>query len=234
MKPLQGYLDFFLIRASRGPFRLKYKIQGPSHIHIPMGKLLLRCLWKNGLPLQSKTGNHSHPDMISGARNIPQSALPKLMILYTWDGCLMESLEVPKGSQATCSVWCGSLGGYGANAWEISLLSIWFWVHGQILHSCGDISVLLVLWQCCWGLSGVQSSKSRLLTCLIGKTQLFWTQCIGIRPRLAERGKSLGFSRVAAGTWGIFSSYGGDVHSKLEFAQWSQDTCLGMRDNSVM
>ena len=24
------------------------------------------------------------------------------MILYTWDGCLRESLEVPKGSQATC------------------------------------------------------------------------------------------------------------------------------------
>ena len=31
------------------------------------------------------------------------------------------------------------------------------------------------------------------------------------------RGKPHGFSRVAAGTWGIFSSYGGDVHSKLEF-----------------
>ena len=32
-------------------------------------------------------------------------------------------------------------------------------------------------------------------------------------------GKSHGFTRVAAGTWGIFSSYGGDVHSKLEFLQ---------------
>ena len=37
MKPLQGYLDFLLIRASRGPFRLKHKTQGPSHIHIPKG-----------------------------------------------------------------------------------------------------------------------------------------------------------------------------------------------------
>ena len=26
-----------------------------------------------------------------------------------------------------------------------------------------------------------------------------------------------GFSRVAAGTWGIFSSYDGDAHSKWEF-----------------
>ena len=30
---------------------------GPSHIHIPKGKLLLRCLWKDGLPFHSKTGN---------------------------------------------------------------------------------------------------------------------------------------------------------------------------------
>ena len=57
MKPLQGNLDFFLISASRGPFRLKHKTPVPSHIHIPKGKLLLRSLWKDGLPLQSKTGN---------------------------------------------------------------------------------------------------------------------------------------------------------------------------------
>ena len=63
MKPLQGILDIFLIRASRGPFRLKHKTQGPSHIHIPKGELLLRCLWKEGLPLHSKTGNQlSSPD----------------------------------------------------------------------------------------------------------------------------------------------------------------------------
>ena len=111
---------------------------------------------------------------------------------------------------------------------------IWFLVHQAILHSWGEISVLLVLWQCCWGLSGVQSSKSRLLTCLIGKTQLLWTQCSRIGPHLAARGKSHVFSWVAAGTWDIFSSYGGDVHSKLESVQWGQDTCLGMRDNSRM
>ena len=29
MKPLQGNLDFFLIRASRGRFRMKHKTQGP-------------------------------------------------------------------------------------------------------------------------------------------------------------------------------------------------------------
>ena len=56
MKPLQGNLDFFLIRASQGPFRLKHKTQGPSHMHIPKGKFLLRCLWKDGLLLHLKTG----------------------------------------------------------------------------------------------------------------------------------------------------------------------------------
>ena len=30
-------------------------------------------------------------------------------------------------------------------------------------------------------------------------------------------GESHGFSRVVAGTWGIFSSYDGDAHSKQEF-----------------
>ena len=53
--------------------------------------------------------------------------------------------------------------------------------------------------------------------CLIGKTQLLCMQCRGIGLHHMERGKSHGFSQVAAGTWGIFSSYDGDAHSKLEF-----------------
>ena len=53
--------------------------------------------------------------------------------------------------------------------------------------------------------------------CLIGKTQLLNTQCRGIGPHLVARGKSHGFFRVAAGTWGIFWSYNGDAHSKREF-----------------
>ena len=53
--------------------------------------------------------------------------------------------------------------------------------------------------------------------CLIGKKQLFCMQCRGIAPHLMDSGKSQVFSRVAAGTWGIFSSYDGDAHSKREF-----------------
>ena len=55
--------------------------------------------------------------------------------------------------------------------------------------------------------------------CLIGKTQLLCMQCRGIGPRLVSRGNSHGFSRVPAGTWGIFSSYDRDAHSKQEFVQ---------------
>ena len=53
--------------------------------------------------------------------------------------------------------------------------------------------------------------------CLIWQTHLLYKQCRGIRPHLMARRKSHGFSRVAAGTWGIFSSYDGDAHSKREF-----------------
>ena len=56
-KPVQGNPAFFRLRASRGPFHLRQKTQGPSHIPTAEGKFLLRCLWNAGTPLQSKTGN---------------------------------------------------------------------------------------------------------------------------------------------------------------------------------
>ena len=57
-------------------------------------------------------------------------------------------------------------------------------------------------------------------------------QCRGIGPHLSARGKTHGFSRVAAGTWGIFSRYGGDDPSKLLFVQRRQDSYLVTRDTS--
>ena len=64
-KPLQGNPAFFRVRASWCTFRLRHKTQGPSHIPIAKGSLLLRCLWNVGLPLQSKPGNQlsSRDDM---------------------------------------------------------------------------------------------------------------------------------------------------------------------------
>ena len=54
----------------------------------------------------------------------------------------------------------------------------------------------------------------------------------GNRAYLAARGKSHEFSRVAAGTWCIFSCYGGFGHLKLGFVQRSQDSGLGLTDTS--
>ena len=64
----------------------------------------LEVLLESWFTSSVETGNHSHPEMIWGAWNIPQAALLKLMIVYTRDGGLREALEVPKGSQANCSV----------------------------------------------------------------------------------------------------------------------------------
>ena len=120
--------------------------------------------------------------------------------------------------------------GYGANAREMCFILSWCGVHQSILHSWVDISVLLVLGQWSWGFSGVPSRKSRFLTCLIGNLELLCMQCAGIWPHLAARVKSRGYSRVMAGTWVIFSSYGADGHLKLGFIQQSQDSCLVSTD----
>ena len=50
-----------------------------------------------------------------------------------------------------------------------------------------------------------------------------WENAIALHAMPENRASSRceanshGFSRVAAGTWGIFSSYDGDEHSKREF-----------------
>ena len=51
-KPLQGNLTIFLVRDSRYPLHLRPQTQGPSHIAIADGRLILRWLWKVGLSLQ--------------------------------------------------------------------------------------------------------------------------------------------------------------------------------------
>ena len=56
-KPLQRNPTFFQVRASRYPLHLWQQTQGPSHILVAEGRLLLRCLWNVGLPLQYNLGN---------------------------------------------------------------------------------------------------------------------------------------------------------------------------------
>ena len=80
-KPLQGNLAFFCVRASQCLFHLRKNTQGPSHIPTAEGKLFLRCLWKVGSPLHSKTGNQvsSWEDM--GCMDFPRVALLKLIFI---------------------------------------------------------------------------------------------------------------------------------------------------------
>ena len=56
-KPLQGNPAFFHVRASLCSFLLKQQSQGPSHIPVAERSLLLRFLWKVGIPLESKPRN---------------------------------------------------------------------------------------------------------------------------------------------------------------------------------
>ena len=52
----------------------------------------------------------------------------------------------------------------------------------------------------------------------------------GIEAHLPAMGMSHGFTPVAAITWGIFWSYGGDEPSKFVFVQLWQNSCLVTRD----
>ena len=66
-KPLQGNPTFFCVRESRYPLYVRQQTQGSSPIHIAEGMVLLRCLWKVGLPRQQNPGNplSSRDDMAS-------------------------------------------------------------------------------------------------------------------------------------------------------------------------
>ena len=205
---------------------------------VPLTYLLLRenSTWGAGGKLAQifnrRQGISSHFGTIWGAWSFPWVAVLILIFISSWDGCLRESLSIPQGSQATCTVCCGTRDSYGANENEMHHILCWFRLHRSILHSWVDIRVHLVLWQCSCGLSGVPSRKSRLLMCLIRNTILLCTKCMEIKPHLLAWGMFHLISRVAMGTWGIFSCYSGDGHSKLHFVQRSKDSCLVTTDTS--
>ena len=50
-KPLQGNLTFFRVRESQYPLHERQQIQGPAHLPIAVGRLLMKCLWEGALPL---------------------------------------------------------------------------------------------------------------------------------------------------------------------------------------
>ena len=54
---LQGNKTFSWSEGNSVSIPLEAPTQGPSHIPIAERSLLLRCLWKVGIPLESKSGN---------------------------------------------------------------------------------------------------------------------------------------------------------------------------------
>ena len=56
-KSLQENIPLFRLRASWCPFHLRLHTQGLTHIPIAEKSLPLWCLWKVGIPLESKPGN---------------------------------------------------------------------------------------------------------------------------------------------------------------------------------
>ena len=95
-KPLQGNLDFFQVRASRFKFHFRQQTQGPSHIPIAEGSLLLRCLWKVGIALHSKPGNQlSSGDDLGCTERFSCCSVEIAAPLFLRQS-LRESLELPE------------------------------------------------------------------------------------------------------------------------------------------
>ena len=132
--------------------------------------------------------------------------------------------------------------GYGANAGEMHFIFSLFEVHQSILHFCGDISVIFVLWQCSWWFSGVPSSKSRFLTIWLGTRNS--SACnAGESALILQRGGSLlsflelrevpgVYSRLATGIdiWksGLFS----EVWTPVQLRWISQESKLRWQNNT--
>ena len=74
---------------------------GSSHIPIAEGSILVRCLWKVGLPLQLKKGNlfSSRDDMV--CTELSSCCCAEIGVPLDLDGYIRESFVLPKGRQAT-------------------------------------------------------------------------------------------------------------------------------------
>ena len=79
-KSLQANPAFFRVRESRCPFHLRQQTQGPSHIPIAERNLLLRCLWKVGIPLNLEPENQVSSRDDLGYMKLYSSCCPKLRV----------------------------------------------------------------------------------------------------------------------------------------------------------
>ena len=81
LKPLQGNPTFFRVRESGYPLPVRQQIQGPSHIPIVEGRLLLCCLWEGGLLFNRILGISSLLETIWVAWGFPRVPVLKLVFL---------------------------------------------------------------------------------------------------------------------------------------------------------
>ena len=79
-KTLQGNPTLLLLRVSRYPLHLRQQTQGPSHILIAEGRLLLKCLWNVGLPVQWNPGNQLSSQDGMGCMELSSSSCAEIAV----------------------------------------------------------------------------------------------------------------------------------------------------------
>ena len=122
-KPLQENPASIQVMASRCPFQLRQQTQGPSHIPIAEGSLLLRCLWKVGIPLQSKPGNQ-----LSSLNDMACTELSSSFCAYfgfpLYVGLFSQGISgVSERKSSHFHIWCGKRDNTGSIAGESGLIS---------------------------------------------------------------------------------------------------------------
>ena len=90
LKPLQGNSTLFRVRESPYPLRVREQFQGPSHILIAEGRLMMIFCWNVGYLFNRILGINSLLDTIWGAWKFPRDPVLKLVFLQTEDVCLRE------------------------------------------------------------------------------------------------------------------------------------------------
>ena len=146
-----------------------------------------------------------------GCKELSSSSCAEFGVPINWK-LVSQGISVV-AKRKSSHLWCmmGNRELVWSHWMELGLIYSWFGLPRDISHSCGDITLLLDLWGISGGLSVLPSSKSRPLTCLIGNKELLCPQCWGIGPHVSTSGNLMVFLS-SAGTWGMFSCYGGGSH----------------------
>ena len=104
-------------RVAAGTWGIFSSYSGDGH-----SKLHLRCWGKGGSNLQSKTGNQLLSWDDKGCMELSSSCCTDINIHINLKRVSQESLSIPQGSQATCTVCCGTRDSYGANEGEMGFI----------------------------------------------------------------------------------------------------------------